>query len=194
MANETSDLVVFLKGIPMSNLMSKSAFAKHCHVSPGRVSQWISAGTIGPDAIVGEGQRALINVPVALEQLRLRLDPTQRFSLNGLSTRLHGEASPSQPDLDDEWLQRREHARKLISKLRHGGDGSLAALRRVAVEIIRVSDVALIEIARELRANGLSEDRILAAFQSDYEKVRDQIMTYAYSCQPSEPEESPPRH
>jgi hypothetical protein len=176
-------------------LVKKSKFAQMCNVSAGRVSQWIAEGIIGPEALVGDGQRAKINVPVALSQLRLRLDPTQRFSMNGLSTRLDdGEASPSRPGLDDEWLERRELAHNLISKLRHGQEGSLASLRRVAVEIIRVSDVALIESAHELRVNGLSENEILHAFQSDYEKVRDQIMTYSYSCQPSEPNESPPRH
>jgi hypothetical protein len=177
------------------NLVNKSAFARRCGVTAGRVSQWIANGTIGKDALVGEGQRALVNVPVALEQLRLRLDSTQRFSMNGLSTRLEdGEASPSRPGLDDEWLERRELAHKLILKLRRGQDGSVAALRHVAVEIIRVSDVALIEIAHELRVNGLSENEILHAFQSDYEKIRDQIMTYADSCQPSEPAEAHLRH
>jgi hypothetical protein len=182
------------------HLVKKSEFARLCRVSPGRVSQWISNETIGKDALIGEGQRALVDVHLAFEHLKERLDPSQRFSLNGLSTKLNGDATPaprkktSQSDVDDEWLQRREHARKLISTLRHGGDGSLTALRRVAVEIIRVSDVALIEIARELRANGLSENEILNAFQADYEKVRDQILTYAYACQPSEPNEAPPRH
>jgi hypothetical protein len=149
----------------------KSEFARMCRVSPGRVSQWISNGTIGRDALIGEGQRAKINVPLAFEHLKERLDPSQRFSINGLSTRLNGDApqaprkKTSQPDVDDEWLQRRGHAHKLISKLKamHGGDGSLAALRRIAVEIIQVSDVALVEIARELRDGGLSESEILSA-------------------------------
>jgi DNA-binding transcriptional MerR regulator len=182
--------------IDKQTLVKKSKFAQMCNVSAGRVSQWIAEGIIGPEALVGEGQRALVDVTLAFRHLQERLDPSQRFSLNGLNTRLNGEASPSEADLDEEWLQRREHAHKLISKLKatHGSDGSLTALRHIAVEIIRTSDVALIEIARELRANGLSESEILHAFQADYEKVRDQIMTYAYSCQPSEPEESSPRH
>jgi hypothetical protein len=43
---------------------------------------------IGPAAIVGEGQRARIKSALAAAHLRERLDPAQRFSINGLSTRM----------------------------------------------------------------------------------------------------------
>lgn len=74
---------------------TKSEFARRCNVSPGRVSQWIASGQIGPDAIVGEGRNATIRVDRALSQLRRRLDVNQRFG-NGLTTRLDGEAPPLQ--------------------------------------------------------------------------------------------------
>jgi hypothetical protein len=66
-------------------------------VSAGRVTQWITEGKIGPDALVGEGRGAKINAALALEQLRERLDPSQRFSTNGLSTRLADEDDPPPP-------------------------------------------------------------------------------------------------
>lgn len=71
---------------------SKGDFARRCNVSPGRVSQWIASGQIGPDALVGEGRSAQILVDKALSQLKRRLDIGQRFG-NGLGTRL--DASPS---------------------------------------------------------------------------------------------------
>ncbi|WP_449255177.1 hypothetical protein [Bosea sp. (in: a-proteobacteria)] len=73
---------------------TKSEFARRCNVSPGRVSQWIASGQIGPDAIAGEGRSATIKVDRALAQLRRRLDVNQRFG-NGLTTRL--DAGPAQP-------------------------------------------------------------------------------------------------
>ncbi|WP_051678664.1 hypothetical protein [Xanthobacter sp. 91] len=64
-------------------------------VSAGRVSQYISEGKITPAALVGEGPRAKINVRLAQSQLRGRLDPSQRFGMNGLGTSL--DAPPAQP-------------------------------------------------------------------------------------------------
>lgn len=71
-----------------AHIVRKSQFATLRNVSPGRVTQWITAGQIGPEAIVGEGREARINVDVANAHLRERLDPSQRFGLNGITTRL----------------------------------------------------------------------------------------------------------
>jgi hypothetical protein len=78
-------------------LIKKSEFAAARGVSSARVSQWIATGLIGPEAIVGEGQRAKINEGIATAHLRDRLDPSQRFSINGLSTRLGNAKPPSAP-------------------------------------------------------------------------------------------------
>jgi hypothetical protein len=64
------------------HLVRKTDFAEMKGVSAARVSQWIVEGKIGPDAIV------------ATAHLIERLDPSQRFSVNGLSTRL-GDEKPS---------------------------------------------------------------------------------------------------
>lgn len=75
---------------------TKGEFARRCNVTPGRVSQWIASGQIGPDAISGEGRSATIRVDRALAQLRRRLDVNQRFG-NGLTTRLDA-GPPLAPD------------------------------------------------------------------------------------------------
>jgi hypothetical protein len=74
-------------------LVRKSEFAKLCNVSNGRVSQWLTAGHIDGAAIVGTGQRAMLDADLALAQLNLRLDTDQRYGVNGLSTTLDAPAS-----------------------------------------------------------------------------------------------------
>ncbi|PPD05784.1 MAG: hypothetical protein CTY36_06020 [Methylocystis sp.] len=69
-------------------IVSKSDFAAACNVTPSCVANWISRGKIKTDALVGEGRSAKINVEIAIRQLQESLDPSQRFGLNGISTRL----------------------------------------------------------------------------------------------------------
>lgn len=71
----------------MQPTMSKGDFARHINVSPGRVSQYIASGMIGPDALEGEGRNAKVIVAKAVEQIRQRRDVGQALG-NGLSTRL----------------------------------------------------------------------------------------------------------
>ncbi|WP_292586520.1 hypothetical protein, partial [Mesorhizobium sp.] len=110
--------------------MSKGDFARHINVTPGRVSQYISAGMIGKDALEGEGRSAKIIVSRAIEQIKQRRDISQALN-NGLSTRLDldetgeaagagdllpagagkpsddGERQPKTPSVDDEIKQER---------------------------------------------------------------------------------------
>lgn len=72
----------------MSETLTKGQFATLTGVTPGRVSQWIAEGKLTGSALVGEGRSARINVAVASDQLRLKLDTNQRFGLNGLGTAL----------------------------------------------------------------------------------------------------------
>lgn len=78
-------------------IVRKSEFATMRNVSPGRVTQWITAGQIGPEALVGEGRGARIRVDVANAHLRERLDVDQRFGLNGITTRLDPAPAPVEP-------------------------------------------------------------------------------------------------
>lgn len=70
-----------------ASVVSKGDFARIAGVSAARVSQYIAQGQIGPEAMVGEGRAARINVAVAMRQLRDRLDIGQRLA-NGLTTRI----------------------------------------------------------------------------------------------------------
>lgn len=79
-------------------VLSKSEFAAHIGVTPGRISQMIAEGKISGPAIRGEGRAARIVVDVAKRQIGDRTDVGQRFG-NGLDTRLDvggGEAPPVQ--------------------------------------------------------------------------------------------------
>jgi hypothetical protein len=53
----------------MPVIVSKAQFAAMRNVTPGRVSQWIADGRIEPNALIGEGRNAKINVPLASIQL-----------------------------------------------------------------------------------------------------------------------------
>ncbi len=77
----------------MSEVVTKGEFARLRGVTPGRVSQWIADGKIGPEAMEGEGRFARIRVAVATAQLKARLDIGQRFG-NGLSTDLTAPVPP----------------------------------------------------------------------------------------------------
>ncbi|WP_287363099.1 hypothetical protein [Mesorhizobium sp.] len=75
--------------------LSKGDFAAHIGVTPGRVSQYISSGMIGPDALDGQGRTAKVIVAKAVEQIRRRRDIGQALG-NGIATRL--EVEPVEPD------------------------------------------------------------------------------------------------
>jgi hypothetical protein len=66
--------------MPEEIVVSKKRFAEIAEVSPGCVSQWLAAGKVHGDAIVGHGHRARIRVPVALEQLPVG---STRYSTSG---------------------------------------------------------------------------------------------------------------
>ena len=61
-------------GDHVMTLMRKSAFAAQCGVHKSRLSHWLADKKLDGAAIVGVGRTALIDAPIALDQLRLRLD------------------------------------------------------------------------------------------------------------------------
>lgn len=102
-------------------VVSKGAFAVAVGVVPGRVSQWISAGQLDGEALVGEGRSAKIRVAVAVQQLRDRLDLDRRLRATA-KAQLDGIASVrSRPIISEASLQR------LASKL---SEAFLNVLRR----------------------------------------------------------------
>jgi hypothetical protein len=70
-------------------VLSKGDFAAHIGVSAGRVSQYIAAGMIGPDALDGQGRNAKVIVARAVEQIKRKRNIGQALG-NGLMTRLGG--------------------------------------------------------------------------------------------------------
>ncbi len=172
----------------MTEIFTKSAFARRVGVTKARVSQWLRAKQIGPRCLVGAGRNARINVEMALEDLRLKLDPTQRLGLNGLSTNLHWEEAPTAADNLD-WLdpqpedQRRERSKALLNAvvaqdLETFGAPSTDFERRtqaarVTAEVLRLFDKTMIELAGDLVADGNERDNILKLFRMVYSDMRD---------------------
>jgi hypothetical protein len=79
----------------IEQIVRQAEFAKLCNVSRACVCKWIAEGKIGPEALVGSGGRALVRAEIATAHLRERLDPTKRFGLKGLNTRL--DNAPAEP-------------------------------------------------------------------------------------------------
>lgn len=95
--------------------LSKGEFARHINVSPGRVSQMISEGIIGRDALEGEGRSARVVVALAVEQIRKRRHVGQA-SGNGLLTRLN-DPPPSQVASDGPMLSAPSRSDDLAEKI-----------------------------------------------------------------------------
>ena len=72
--------------------ISKSEFARRRNVSAPRVSQYIEEGKIDGAALVGQGRDQKIVESIACEQLRERLNASQRLGMNGLGTKLDAPA------------------------------------------------------------------------------------------------------
>ena len=80
--------------------LSKGEFAAEIGVSPGRVSQMIAEGKIGPEALAGSGRTARIRVEIAKHQIAVRRDPGQALG-NGLGTRVDSPVLTAPENLDD---------------------------------------------------------------------------------------------
>jgi hypothetical protein len=78
-------------------VVRKSEFAKIANVSKSNVTHWLRAGHISKPAVVGEGRTAMIDVELAMAQLKERLSVNERFGLNGLDTNLEPPPSVSAP-------------------------------------------------------------------------------------------------
>lgn len=179
-------------------IVRKSEFAALSGVSAGRVSQWIAEGKISGAALVGEGRSAQINVAVAKQQLRASLDISQRFGMNGVSTRL-GEEAPaaaaplppaiaeSAPPIDS--VESRIKAEKLRQTMlttrrleeedraRRGvyvkADDARAENTRLAAEMLKAFDAALSDFASALVAKFQMPERdALHLLRTEFRRVR----------------------
>ena len=141
-----------LLGFEARDVMTKSEFARHRGVVPGRVTQWISEGKIDCDALVGEGRAERIRVSVAERQLAQRLDIGQR--LNRPLSNATGNATDDASSFDAEYKRLRvERAQIDVDNARFeqkAKDGlytlsadAKATTGRVATELLNMIDGAL---------------------------------------------------
>lgn len=176
--------------------VTKGEFARICNVSPGRVSQWLSEGKIGREALEGQGRAARIRVSVAQAQLNRSLDISQRMG-NGLETRIVPPAPkvialPSQPTADappldtveerikaeklreasfrNRKLEEEERARRGIYVL---ADDAEAAQNKALARMLMLVEGGLPEIAAEMASKFQVPQRdVLHLLRLQMRKVR----------------------
>lgn len=181
--------------------LSKGEFARLIGVTPGRVSQYIGDGKIAGDALVGEGREQRIHLERAKEQLRKRLDISQRLG-NGINTRLAANvalqspqppaatpAPPSTPlspsDAIEEQIKRgrletlqRQNRKLAEDEAARAGryvdaENSKQQLGRVAGQMMTLFEGSLAEIATAFAAHFKLPQRDVAhLLRSEFRKVR----------------------
>ena len=178
-------------------VVSKGQFAALRNVSPGRVSQWISEGKIKPDALVGDGRNAKINVAMATQQLRDSLDVGQ-LTGNGVGTRLDlplpvqpvpapaKEPAPSpagdpiadaikQERLDQLRRANRREAEEEAARSGKYTDAAEAARQMgvIATKMMAVMEGSLAELATAVSARfEIPQRDVLHLLRSEFRKVR----------------------
>lgn len=174
-------------------LASKGEFARLINVSPGRISQMISEGKIGPEAIEGEGRLARIRVDVARRQIADRTDIGQRLG-NGLMTQLEAPPEPQAPratyqppsdPMADAIKRERlrglqlQNERAAEDRLAEQGryvraDHTRAAMTRMAAAILTVFEGGLADIASGIAAeHGLVQRDVLHKMRTEFRTIRE---------------------
>jgi hypothetical protein len=175
--------------------ISKSAFAELTGVTPGRVSQWLSANQIHGDALVGSGRTARIRPTVAIEQLRLRLDVGHRVRAN-TRAELNPVIAPPAPAVTDApaprvgsdverqiQLERLETARRTNRKMAEeeaarSGRYTRAAetsrsMGKIAAMLIGLFESWLGELSSKLAATfGLPQRDVIHVLRSEFRLFR----------------------
>lgn len=173
--------------------VSKGEFARLINVSPGRVSQMIAEGKIGPDALEGEGRSAKIWLNLARRQIADRTDIGQRFG-NGIDTQLNfggpsesGPAPKSAPSSDpvaeaikNERLLSLRLARERATEDRLAEQGryvradlTQAAMNRMAASLLTIFEGGLADLAAALAAkHGLVQRDVLHQLRAEFRAVR----------------------
>jgi hypothetical protein len=168
-----------------TELLTKKDFAARVNVTPARVSQWLKEGKLDPEALEGDGRRAKVRVNVALGQLRARLDPNQRYGLNGLATDLNGQADPPAGDTIEHKIQRQKlrQAELQTAKLeedeaRRAGElmrtaDAEAVMVRLADQMLQVFEGALPDLAGALAQKfELSNRDVVHLLKKEFRQVR----------------------
>jgi DNA-binding transcriptional regulator YdaS (Cro superfamily) len=167
----------------MDEIVSKSAFASLCGVSCGRVSQWLAAGRLDGDAIVGRGHRARIRVGVARAQLKQRLNITQRLATG--RAKLDGDSGQSAPIEDDIKAERLAQLRHFNTRaaedaaLRAGSYTRTEDARQqfgaIAARLLSTFEASFVQMANAVAASRAQTPQdILRAMRSTWREVRAQ--------------------
>jgi hypothetical protein len=186
-------------------IVRKSEFATLTGVTRGRVSQWIAAGKIGREAIIGQGRHARINVAIARRHLRERLSPAHRFGLNGLKTKL-GDAPqeehsdvPSPPSIERRIKQEKLRQAELTTiraeerdRLARGTYILAAAAKeengRLASKLFEAFDGSLIDFAAALSARyKLPARDVLHLLRAQMVLVRERVSSEYAALAAAEP-------
>ena len=175
-----------------AQVVTKTEFAALCNVSPARVSQWIAERKIKPDALVGEGRSAKINVALAQSQVAAKLDVGQRFG-NGLATKLDATSSPAPPitpvtftvDPIDEQIKRAKLAdiefrnrraaeeERARAGLYVDAAESKRAMTRIAGEMLKLFEGSLSDLASSIGAKFQVPQRdVLHLLRAEFRQVR----------------------
>ena len=193
-------------------IVRKGEFAELLGVTAGRISQLIAEKKLRPPALVGEGRAARIVVPLARQQLKEALDPSQRFGLNGITTRLDAPPprveAPIAPQVDlppaDDTVETKIKAEKLrqaqlmTSRLeeedraRRGvyveAASARAEITRVASDMLKVFEGALPDFASELAAKHQIPQRdALHLLRQAFRRVRERASQAAGAAAAQQP-------
>lgn len=191
------------------DVITKSEFAAQRGVTPGRVSQWISEGKITGEALVGTGRSAKINVAIAVQQLKDKLDTNQRFGMNGLTTNLSApEPAPILPGLAPaagDPVENRIKAEKLrqaelmTRKLEREENEALGVyirtsdareeMQRVAGTMMTFFEGAIMQFAGSVAAQfHLTQRDVEHCLQGEFRKVRERAAGAMHQAAADEPE------
>lgn len=163
-----------------SQIVSKGEFARLINVSPGRISQYIAAGQITPDALDGDGRNAKIIVDKARAQLSGRLDVAQRVGSNGMTTRLGmpcaaaPEAAtapaaqlPFSTDIVAERIAKEKLEQARMQTARARREEALAIGRYMLADEVKVEMTRAVSIAFRVMESGLVDMAAAIAAQFD---------------------------
>lgn len=149
--------------------MTKGEFARFINVTPGRVSQYIASGQIGPDALDGTGRSARIIVDKARRQLTGRLDVAQRVGLNGLGNRVSAPADahpeqepsnyrpPSQSDAIADQIAKEKLEQAKMQTARAKREEALAEGRYILADYARAEITRAVAMAYRVMEGGLAD-------------------------------------
>jgi transcriptional regulator with XRE-family HTH domain len=171
--------------------ISKKDFADAVGVTPGRVSQWISAGQIHGEALVGSGRKARIRTHIAKEQLSHKLDVAHRARASTKAQLADAGEQPTtrsaRPLMSDVEQQiqaerlegyRRDNRRKAEEEAARSGRYTLTAdveraMGRLAAKLIGLFESWLGELASKIAAKfALPQRDVLHLLRSEFRLFR----------------------